>query len=123
MKIQIQQQSLRVRVDEQELACLLAGGTVENHTTLPGQGSWSQTLQLNAQAAPGMSGTPSALQLTLPHAAVLALAQRLPSRDGLGWELAAAGASLQLQFDVDVRDSVRQRGVPRRADATITPSA
>ncbi|MCD9086971.1 hypothetical protein [Stenotrophomonas sp. SY1] len=122
MKIQIQDQSLRVRLDESELARLLDGQPVQNQTRLVGQGIWSQTVQLNEQALPQVCGSAEALLLTLPRDAVTALSARLPCRDGLGWELAAADEVLRLQLDVDVRDSVRQRGVQRRTDATVTPT-
>lgn len=124
MKIQIQHQSLRVRLDERELAQLLGGEMVENHIALAGQGSWRQVVQLNAQPEPTLAGTPDALTIRLPLEAVKALSERLPCRDGLSWELSVGGNPvLQLQFDVDVRDSVRQRGVNKRTDAPITPAA
>ncbi len=73
MKVQLQDQSVRLRLDEAELA----------------------------------------------RPAVEALAGRLPCRDGLPFEIALEdGSQLQLQFDVDVRDSVRQRGVTRRSTAS-----
>ncbi len=42
--------------------------------------------------------------------------QRLPCRDGVEFTFPAAGdVALELVFEVDVRDSVRRRGVvPRR---------
>lgn len=123
MKIQIQCQSLRIRLDESELTRLLAGQNVENHTILAGQGTWSQTVQLHAHSMVQLAGSPQALMISLPQAPVMALSARLPSREGLSWEVAGAGQTLQLHLEVDIRDSVRQRGVPRRVDAPVTPAA
>ncbi|MNM78347.1 hypothetical protein D3C81_902450 [compost metagenome] len=54
-------------------------------------------------------------RLVLPRGSVEDLAGRLPCRDGLAFALYLDdGTTLQLQFDVDVRDSVRQRGPGRR---------
>lgn len=115
MKVQIQSQSLRLRIDESELARLLAGEVLENQTWLVGTpGSLSQRLQLHDMAEALLDGDTHALMITLPREDVLALQARLPCRDGLSFVLPAQALPLQLQFDVDVRDSVRQRGVQRR---------
>lgn len=117
MKVQIQSQSLRLRVDESELARLLAGEVLENQTWLGTPGALSQRLQLHDMAEALLDGDAHALMITLPREDVLALQARLPCRDGLGFMLPTQALPLQLQFDVDVRDSVRQRGVQRRKPA------
>ena len=114
MKVQIQSQSLRLRIDESELARLLAGEVLENQTWLGTPGVLSQRLQLHDMAEALLDGDTHALMITLPREDVLALQARLPCRDGLGFMLPTQARPLQLQFDVDVRDSVRQRGVQRR---------
>lgn len=48
MKVQLQQQSMRLRVDEEELARLLAGESVENLTRFGGSGGWGAALSLHA---------------------------------------------------------------------------
>lgn len=114
MKVQIQSQSLRLRIDESELARLLAGEVLENQTWLGRPGALSQRLQLHDTAEALLDGDTHALMITLPREEVLALQARLPCRDGLSFLLPTQALPLQLQFDVDVRDSVRQRGVQRR---------
>ena len=60
---------------------------------------------------------PAIRRLVLPRQEVELLAGRLPCRDGLGFGIALDDDSmLQLQFDVDVRDSMRQRGPQRRSE-------
>lgn len=117
MKVQIQSQSLRLRIDESELARLLAGEVLENQTWLGTPGVLSQRLQLHDTAEALLDGDIHALMIKLPREDVLALQARLPCRDGLGFVLPTQARPLQVQFDVDVRDSVRQRGVQRRNPA------
>jgi hypothetical protein len=51
---------------------------------------------------------------------VAAYATTLPRRDALGFVLGDSAAALQIDFEVDVRDSVRSRLPPKapRADAS-----
>lgn len=122
MKIQLQQQSVRLRLDESELAQLLNGETLRSATQLGGAGNWSMLLRLQADECVSVMGAAEGVLIGLPYDEVSGLAGRLPCRDGLAWAVDADGAVLQLQFDVDVRDSVRQRGPRRRTDAAVTPS-
>ncbi|KZC42302.1 UNVERIFIED_ORG: hypothetical protein RHOFW104R5_12640 [Rhodanobacter sp. FW104-R5] len=63
----------------------------------------------------GVDREGDAWKFTLPAASVEAYVQRLPCREGLDFTLpVAAGVVLQLIFEVDIRDSVRQRGVEAR---------
>lgn len=117
MKLQIEGQQLRVRVNEGELAVLLAGQVVESRTCL-GQGvEWGATLRLTQHAEATFDGSAAAWQIGLPHADVCGLAARLPARDGLHFDLEvdAQAPALRLLFDVDVRDSVKHRGGRRAA--------
>ena len=108
MRVQQQGQSLRLRIDEAELAKLLTGGTVENATRWPDGRNERQQLALAARH--GWRRGDDGWHIELADAAVRELAARLPSRDGLSFELKAPdGDTLEVLFDVDVRDSVRQR--------------
>lgn len=104
MKLQIEDQSLRVRIGEQELAALLAGQDLEMRTEFAGAFAMSCRLSLGATAS--LSGSAQAWHIVLPRQAVEAHVERLPTREGLRFQL---GEALELLFDVDVRDSVRQR--------------
>ncbi|MHC1652004.1 hypothetical protein ACODUL_01735 [Stenotrophomonas maltophilia] len=118
MKVQLQQQSMRLRVDEEELARLLAGESVENLTRFGGSGGWGVALSLHGGEQAVLLDGGTFCRWVLPRAGVAALAQRLPCRDGLGFSIALDDDStLHLQFDVDVRDSLRQRGAYRRSEA------
>jgi hypothetical protein len=103
MRIQLQEQSLRLRVDEDEFKALLEGTIVDAVTVI------GRVFRLAFRLAPGdvaaIDGTPSACTITLPRQEIAALAARLPSRDGLSFDI----DGLAVLFDVDVRDSVRRR--------------
>ena len=113
MKTQFRQQSLRLRVDEDELARLLAGATVANALQFGDGAGWSLALRLYAGAA-RVSATAGDCHVALPLDAVRELQARLPSREGLCFELPTGSGGMQLQLDVDVRDSVRRRGPVRQ---------
>lgn len=102
MRVQQQGQAVRLRVDEAELAQLLAGGTVENLTRWPDGRGEAQRVALGAAHAWQRGGDGWRMQLA--DADVRALAARLPSRDGLAFAL----DGLEVTFDVDVRDSARR---------------
>ena len=116
MRVQLQGQSLRLRIDEAELASLLAGGTVENAIRWPDGCDERQQLTLAAQH--GWRRRDDGWRMELAEALVRELAARLPSRDGLSFALPTLGDdALDVLFDVDVRDSVRQRRVDREGRA------
>ncbi|MGO4700617.1 hypothetical protein [Dyella sp. 2RAB6] len=108
MKVQLQGQTLRLRIDEAELAQLLGGATVGNRTQWPDGKLESQQLVLGD--AHGWQRRADGWQVILSDAEARVFAARLPSRDGLEIALPVPGGEpLQLLFDVDVRDSVRHR--------------
>ena len=116
MKLQLQDQRMRLRVDEAELARLLAGEAIVNATELGSGSRFSQSLRLHAGAQPTLQARSGEWQVGLPGTAVRDYVQRLPCREALGFALAGDGdAVLSLQFEVDVRDSLQLRGARRRS--------
>lgn len=111
MKLQIEGQQLRVRIDESELSQLLAGAALEAATQFARAFAMHCTLRLTTQDDAGFSGLADAWQINLPDVAVREHAARLPTREGLRFVLTGERAqdALVLLFDVDVRDSVRRR--------------
>lgn len=113
MKLQWSQRSLRVRIDEHELAQLQADAAVRADCRLAPTLAWSAQLQRGDQFA--LAATAGHLQLTVAAPALADYAARLPCREGLDWPPGAVPSALTVTLEVDVRDSVRQRGVgPRR---------
>ncbi len=114
MKIQLQGQSLRIRLDEEELANLLDGTTLESSTSFGNAGVWALAMRLHEGDTAKLSAASAPLLISLPHSAVAELAARLPCRDGVAWDVPCGDTHLHLQFDVDVRDSMRRRGAMQR---------
>lgn len=110
MKLQFEGQRLRVRIDEDELANLLAGGAVHAGTRVANAFDINCTLSLSENGGARIDGAAGDWSIHLPQAPVRELATRLPTRDGLSFEVVSrdAARTLSLQFDVDVRDSARR---------------
>ena len=113
MKVQLQGQSLRLRIDEDELARLLGGADVAN-ATRAGGAVLRHAVRLEPGDAPLFTADGDGWCFGLPEAALRDYVARLPCRDALAFTLGEGGAALALAFEVDVRDSVRHRGPPAR---------
>lgn len=118
MKLQLEGQQWRVRVDEDELGRLLGRETVAVESHAAGRFRLYGAVRLHGDPAATLEGDAARWTLTLPEAPVRELAGRLPTRDGLRFELAAASPehALQVRFDVDVRDSARRLKASRQGD-------
>ena len=115
MKGQRQGQSLRVRISEAELARLQAGEAVANLTRLPGGENWRHEVGLVGGDEPSLLAVQGGWTLSLPRALLQPYVARLPCRDGLGFRVPVEeGPDLEVDFEVDVRDSVRTRVSSKR---------
>jgi hypothetical protein len=113
MKLQINGQSLRLRIEEDELQRLRDGAILTSTTLLPDGGRFLCSLELHPQAAVAFVVDAGAWRIALPRAAVEDYVGRLPCREGLAFQIAIGDADgIRLGFEVDVRDSTRRR-VPR----------
>ncbi|MBS0193462.1 MAG: hypothetical protein JSR34_04385 [Proteobacteria bacterium] len=112
MKLQIQSDHLRLRIDEAELAALLAGERLHLCPTFHRR----HLLELSVSLGDGFAfaATGSTWMVQLDRARVQAHAATLPTRDALSCPFAGG---LRLDFDVDARDSARVRRGQRRIGA------
>jgi len=116
MKVQLQGQSLRLRIDEAELARLQAGESIENLTRLPGGATLRQQLHLVDADMPTLQLLEDGFEFGLGAAALADYVARLPCRDGLVFSHSITDTdAIEIHFEVDVRDSVKNRGVTRRS--------
>jgi hypothetical protein len=115
MKLQLQGQHLRVRIDEDELTRLLAGQSLDERTIFGPAFAVDYSLRAIEAEQLQLDGSPAHWRLGLPLAALRTHAAQLPTREGLHFVLGEGAQALQLTFDVDVRDSVRRR-YPRDKD-------
>lgn len=110
MKFQFNDQQLRVRTNESELEQLLNGEAITSQTRFAEAFEIRVDLQLVDASVAKVSGHADHWCIDVPEAATRELAARLPTRQGLRFELATTGVEmLELLFDVDVRDSTRRR--------------
>jgi hypothetical protein len=112
LKLQIQQQSLRLRVTEAELRDLLSGKSLRLDVAFHG----TSLFGLHVACGSEKSFEPGPVwRLTLSETALRIYGETLPSRDALVVGLTGSGGEpLRLEFEVDVRDSVRMRGPTKR---------
>ena len=119
MKIQIQAQQLRWRIDENELAILLESGFVANETQWSATSGLLQCISLYAVTEKPMAAmkiSPSRWELRLARETLANYVERLPCRDALTTTWNPDGLTeLQILFEVDVRDSKRVRRQPTTA--------
>jgi hypothetical protein len=111
MKLQIEGQKFRVRIDELELASLLDGRALHSVTRFADAFSIRVVIEPDEGEAATFTGEAAAWRIGVPVKDLRQHAARLPSRDGLHYTLQSqlGAAALELLFDVDVRDSVRRR--------------
>lgn len=114
MRLQIEGQKLRIRIDEDELARLLAGETIQTRTEFADSFAIGFAACATQDRDATISGTVDNWLIGVPQLALREHADRLPTREGLRYTLQgkSAGEPLELLFDVDVRDSVRHRRPP-----------
>lgn len=112
MKLQVQGQSVRIRLSEDELAALLSEGQYSDVTSLGSLGGWQRSVMLVPSLAGGLAIEGRTWSLHVPRAAFEAFAGQRPRRDGF---VLPGGdcAGLEITIEVDVRDS--RRRMPRSA--------
>ena len=116
MKLQVAAGQLRLRLSEEELALLTAGGSFHHAVPCPDGSNACCRLTLRAAADAGdCEGDLMDLRVALPRDAFLAFAAERPRRDGFAF----ACGPLRIVVEVDVRDSHRVR---RAASSTAGQS-
>lgn len=114
MKMQVREQSIRLRLSEADLATLLADGQCSDSTALPGA-LWKRTLRLLDTDA-GISRDGDEWCFSVPRLAFQAFASQRPRRDGYVTIIADGTArAIELSIEVDVRDSRKHALTDRKA--------
>lgn len=110
MKLQLAPGTLRLRVTRAEFDALRAGSRLDLAVTAPG-GRWQVDVASAAAFSISLGGTDMAI--ALPQADLDALHIRLPSREGLRWQVEAEDGLITLVFEVDIRDGRGSRASAR----------
>ncbi|MBB3226033.1 hypothetical protein FHW69_000623 [Luteibacter sp. Sphag1AF] len=112
MKVQLQGHTVRLRIDEDELSELLSGVSIIGTTAFGSLFLMRYALSLHAHPHCRIGGQAADWRIDLPEAEVREFSTRLPSKEGLIFDMPTAGVdAMRVLFDVDVKDSVRRRRV------------
>lgn len=115
MKLQLSDQHWRVRISEDELTGLREGQALISTSSLPGDAALCFAVKLVAADHATVDDHEGRWNIALPASLVEAYVQRLPCREGVTFSVpVSADTVLEIVFEVDVRDSVRRRGVTAR---------
>lgn len=110
MRVQLENHTIRVRVDEDELSVLLEDVVLLGSTAFGTVFTMRYAVDATDSAACVLSGDAHEWRLEVPRTALQALQARLPSKDGLVFEMPGHEAvATTVRFDVDVKDSLRRR--------------
>ncbi len=120
MKMQIQQQQLRIRLSESELEQLLVQRECMDETKLPDGGCHQRYLQLSDQSRPSTEFLSWRWSISVPHADFIQFVDARPRRDSLQFVFDVDGqTTLIIDLEIDVRDS-RRKQVQRRSNDDST---
>lgn len=109
MRVQLEEDTIRVRIDEDELSELLQDIALLGSTAF----GRAFTMRYAIDATDNgciLSGTAHEWRMEVPREALLDLQSRLPSKDGLVFDIPGYDTvATTVRFDVDVKDSLRRR--------------
>lgn len=104
MNIRFSEEALRCRVNRDELHRLLAGRAVALEVPLPKNHSFRASVTPALLGGWQLETDPTGVWLSIPRLELEALAEALPTRDGIEQKFATAkGTDVLVSFEVDVR--------------------
>ncbi|TCV95941.1 hypothetical protein EC912_102286 [Luteibacter rhizovicinus] len=110
MRVQLQGHTVRLRIDEDELSELLGGVSIIGTTAFGSLFLMRYAVSLHEGRTCRLDGQAADWRIDLPDAEVRELASRLPSKEGLIFDVPTGGIdAMRILFDVDVKDSARRR--------------
>ncbi|URX64414.1 hypothetical protein KR767_10365 [Luteibacter anthropi] len=110
MRVQLEDDTIRVRIDEDELAELLDDVALLGSTAFGKAFTMRYAIDATGRDTCVLDGTAHEWTLEIPRVQLLALKERLPSKDGLVFDIPGLDTvATKVLFDVDVKDSLRRR--------------
>ena len=104
MNVRFAEQSLRCRVSTAEVQTLLTGRAISLEVVLPQEHVFRLSVRPSALNHWQLASDPTGLWLSIPRAELEALAQTLPSKEGIAHNCETAnGKRLEVMFEVDVK--------------------
>ena len=105
MNIKFSADAVRCRVSRVELDRLLAGRAVALEVQLPRGHTFRANVWPGAMSGWQLESDPTGIWITIPKPELQALAESLPSKEGIEQEFDAAEGKVKVSFEVDVRES------------------
>lgn len=110
MRVQLENDTVRVRIDEDELAELLGNVALLGSTAFGKAFVMRYSVDATDGDACTLEGNAHEWRLKVPMSELSALQSRLPSKDGLVFDIPGHDTvATTVRFDVDVKDSLRRR--------------
>ena len=110
MRVQLENDTIRVRIDEDELGELLDNVALLGSTAFGTVFTMRYAIDATGRDTWELSGNAHEWRLEVPRGALADLRSRLPSKDGLEFQIPGHDTvATTVRFDVDVKDSLRRR--------------
>jgi len=110
MRVQLENDTIRVRIDEDELSELLQDVALLGSTAFGTVFTMRYAVDATEAVVCGLSGNAHEWRMEVPRLALEDLQSRLPSKDGLVFDIPGYDTvATTVRFDVDVKDSLRRR--------------
>lgn len=105
MKVRFSDGAIRCRATSTELRQLLTGRAVALELCLPRDRKFRVNVRPAALETWQLDSDPTGIWLTIPRSQLHALAQSLPSKQGIEHGFETAQGSVAVTFEVDLRES------------------
>ncbi|KAF1003595.1 MAG: hypothetical protein GAK28_04574 [Luteibacter sp.] len=110
MRVQLENDTIRVRIDEDELGELLDNVALLGSTAFGKAFTMRYAIDATERDACVLDGNAHEWRLEVPRTQLLDLKARLPSKDGLIFDIPGLDTvATKVLFDVDVKDSLKRR--------------
>ncbi|KJV37255.1 hypothetical protein [Luteibacter yeojuensis] len=110
MRVQLENDTIRVRIDEDELGELLDDVALLGSTAFGRAFTMRYAIDATGSGLCTLDGDAHEWRLEVPRARLLELKARLPSKDGLLFDIPGLDTvATTVLLDVDVKDSLKRR--------------
>jgi hypothetical protein len=105
MKVRFSEQAIRCRATSAELQQLLTGRALSLELCLPRDRKFRVNVRPAALETWQLDSDPTGIWIAIPRSRLQALAEALPSKEGIEHGFETAQGSLALTFEVDLKKS------------------
>jgi len=106
MKVRFSEQAIRCRATSAELQQLLTGRALTLELSLPRDRKFLVNVRPAALEAWQLDSDPTGIWIAIPRSQLQALAETVPSREGIEHSFETAQGGLAVTFEVDLKKSL-----------------